>query len=128
MSRILNQQDYYIDLNKQHAKTSREFYNPKKEHVSPQYNKMMQLSAVHSSRHSRAHSNSVMSDSHKDRSLDERRMKINDLNNIKYIKYRVDPYLKSVSTPLKKYKKRSSIDNRYDFLSFGLNRDHFNFK
>jgi hypothetical protein len=69
-----------------------------------------------------------MSDSHKDRSLDERRMKINDLNNIKYIKYRVDPYLKSVSTPLKKYKKRSSIDNRYDFLSFGLNRDHFNFK
>jgi hypothetical protein len=114
MSRILNQQDYYIDLNKQHAKTSREFYNPKKEHVSPQYNKMMQLSAVHSSRHSRAHSNSVMSDSHKDRSLDER--------------YRVDPYLKSVSTPLKKYKKRSSIDNRYDFLSFGLNRDHFNFK
>jgi hypothetical protein len=48
---------------------------------------------------------------------DERRLKISELGNIKYIRYRVDPYLKSYTSPMKKYKKSCSIDNRYDFLS-----------
>lgn len=43
---------------------------------------------------------------------------MSDLNNIKYIRYKVDPYLANIESPLKKYKKRTSINNRFDFLKY----------
>lgn len=45
-------------------------------------------------------------------------MRINDLDNIKYVKYKVDPYLKDVQTPLRRYRKKCTMANRYDFLAY----------
>lgn len=50
--------------------------------------------------------------------LDDRRLRMSDLSNIKYIRYKVDPYIANIESPLRKYKKKKSIDNRYDFLKF----------
>lgn len=52
-------------------------------------------------------------------------MRINDLDNIKYVKYRVDPYLKNVENSLRRYRKKSTLANRYDFLTYRAGQGAF---
>lgn len=78
---------------------------------------VQQLSTINSSRHSRNRSSSS-NGTRQEGSFDDRRLRISDFDNIKYVKYRVDPYLKDVKTPLRRYRKKSTADNRYDFLTY----------